>query len=1449
MTRLVLAILTTLTLLSAGCEPPVNEDGDGDGYLSDVDCDDEDPAIHPDVAEICDGIDNNCNEQIDEGATTTFYTDADLDGFGDPDLPVEACEITEGLSENLDDCNDDNPDSYPDAIEVCDGEDNDCNKLVDEDVTQTFYTDADGDGSGDAERPVEACELRPGIVRDDTDCNDLDAEVSPGADEVCDGVDNNCSDEVDEPEAIDALQWWRDADKDTYGNTIDSVRACNQPFGYVDNDQDCNDDTNLAYPGAPEYCDDLDNNCDSVVDEDSAVDAPTWFSDSDEDGFGVETTVMVACYDPGPFWVSEKGDCDDAEPTTYPGAPEYCDGEDDDCDTIVDENDAVDAATWYRDGDKDTFGDPATTTKACSLPTGFVADDTDCDDTDIDVNPDADEVCDTIDNDCDTIVDEDDALDADTWYLDADKDTFGDPAVSKKACSKPTAYVADKTDCDDSEKTTYPGADEYCDTVDNDCDTVIDEDDALDVKTWYADKDGDTYGDPAVTTVTCYVPTGYVGNSRDCDDTDGELNPTTPWYYDADLDGYGAGSASYTQCLDPGTYYVRTDDDCQPYDSKSYPGAVELCLSGTAADGVDNDCDTVVDEECPDVHCGTIAADETWSKNTYGHLVTCNTYVQGTSAPLLSIAAGAKVEFLNNTGLYIGYSNDGDIDIAGTTSSAVEFTSNKSTPRNGDYYGLILGSKATGSYISGLDIRYAGGSSSFPGAIYLTGNDTPIENAYVSNSARHGIFISSGYVEITGTTIENNDQYGVYCNTEACLDTKDGGFAGNTVTKNDQLAMRVWPSNVHYLGTSSSYSGNVDDQIQVTGGTVARDSTWHDLGVPYQTSGNIYVQDNTYAPVLSLDDGVVIEFSSSTGMYVGWSYSGDLDINGSVDGVVMTSSRSVPAPGDWTGLLIGTQAGGSTDITGLDIGHAGSSTSYPGNLYVAAGSAIKITDSKVHDSTQHGIHVYNSGVHITNTDIVDNDEFGLSLATNARLSGTLSGSELSGNDWPAILPAQSAGMLAASTTFSGNTNDYVQLNEGTITSSTTWADIDVPYYSTVNLYVQKASTGATLTLADGVDLRMGGAKGIFIGQSYPGDLVISGDRDLGKGVTIDSYSGSGPGSWYGIVLWSNTSSKTVLEGFELTGAGGSSSYQGGIYLNLARATINDCVIADNKKWGIYMVSSTSSNRSDLDLSNCTISGTETTNSSTLPDGDGLHLTDNEHHSLTLSNVTLTANDRYPLALHANQMTSVESEADGSDYTSNGTDKILVHGGTVRGIGSWADPGVPYLVADTISIYNTSTTPANISTSNTEFEFGAKKGVHVGYSGEGDFIADNVVFTSGLTSPVAGDWCGVYFASKSTSRSEITNSTVEYGGATTGCLYGTTYSGNIVSVYGEPTIDGNAIYQSGTHGVDLWYSGGAAVTDNSITSNTNYGVRCTSSSGATVSGNTFSGNGSGNTSGC
>jgi hypothetical protein len=311
------------------------------------------------------------------------------------------------------------------------------------------------------------------------DCDDQDADIHPGADEVCDGVDNDCDGLVDDADSVrDRLTFFLDEDGDGHGNALAPVQACARPDGYAEAADDCDDHDASTWPGAEERCDGIDNDCDGLIDaDDSDLGAVVYHLDADEDGYGDPDLAVEDCEMP-PGYVENDEDCDDGDAAIHPDAEELCDGLDNDCDAFVDED--LGATTWWLDADRDGYGTAGGDVTTCAPPPGYADNDDDCDDMVATTHPGAPELCDRVDNDCDSRVDEDDATDAPTWYADRDSDTYGDASASARACSAPRGYVADATDCNDADRAVHPGAEELCDGIDNDCDGGIDEDDVCD---------------------------------------------------------------------------------------------------------------------------------------------------------------------------------------------------------------------------------------------------------------------------------------------------------------------------------------------------------------------------------------------------------------------------------------------------------------------------------------------------------------------------------------------------------------------------------------------------------------------------------------------------------------------------------------------------------------------------------------------------------------------------------------------------------------------------------------------------------------------------------------------------------------------------------------------------------------------------------------------------------
>ncbi|QRO00755.1 FG-GAP repeat protein [Archangium violaceum] len=567
----------------------------------------------------------------------TWYPDTDRDGYGVTASAERRCgepAANSGWALNPGDCKDSDIAINPSAAEVCDGQDNNCDGLADDDPganpvdPRTWYLDADGDSHIYFSSGQQSCAppVGPGWIQETSvtglECEppaegpanystDNDPSVHQFASEVCDGKDNDCNGVVDEDESL-WLDWYPDGDGDGYGRNASVQRACVAPAGHVGNNTDCDDADAITNPARTEVCDLKDNNCNGTVDEGVQT---TFYRDADGDGHGVPTQTALACTQPTGY-SAISDDCNDTPAPgkgaqIYPGKAEVCDGLDNNCNFDTDEGVK---GTFYRDADGDGYGNPALFSQSCTAASGYVANNTDCNDSSNAIRPGATEVCDNKDNDCDAQIDEGVLL---TFYVDADRDGVGttDPNLKIQACTAPAGYVTSKTDCDDGTSATKPGATEVCDGKDNDCDAQIDE--GLPTTTWYPDTDNDGYGaQVSSSVVSCRKPEGeYVANNMDCDDSRSSVSPgrsevcepTTQtqvdnncsggvddavdaptWYRDADGDGFGQTSVTVRSCTAI-TGYSNKDRDCDDVKPDVHPEAIELCeLTGVQ---VDNDCD------------------------------------------------------------------------------------------------------------------------------------------------------------------------------------------------------------------------------------------------------------------------------------------------------------------------------------------------------------------------------------------------------------------------------------------------------------------------------------------------------------------------------------------------------------------------------------------------------------------------------------------------------------------------------------------------------------------------------------------------------------------------------------------------------------------------------------------------------------------------------------------
>ena len=325
-----------------------DSDLDGDGVPNEDDCEPNDGTIFPGNVETCNGVDDDCDGSTDGAGTPdciNHYPDPDNDGYGSgegacvcgpsPQFPVSVGG----------DCGPMDPAVNPEQTEACTNKDDNCDGTTDPENAmdcKTYYVDGDDDGWGTTLEPTRClCWGDPATDHTTTkvgDCNDLNPLVHPEMVELCNGVDDDCNVQADPEGSIGCVVLFKDSDQDGFGVSDASKCLCGmQGFYTTLVDGDCDDTNSSVNPDQTEACDSVDTDCNGQTDEAYAIGCTTYFTDTDNDGYGVTPTTCLCA--PSPQWhTADGGDCDDEDKEIHPFTDEVCgDGKDNDCNGATDE--------------------------------------------------------------------------------------------------------------------------------------------------------------------------------------------------------------------------------------------------------------------------------------------------------------------------------------------------------------------------------------------------------------------------------------------------------------------------------------------------------------------------------------------------------------------------------------------------------------------------------------------------------------------------------------------------------------------------------------------------------------------------------------------------------------------------------------------------------------------------------------------------------------------------------------------------------------------------------------------------------------------------------------------------------------------------------------------------------------------------------------------------------
>ncbi len=655
-------------------------DGDGAGNASDIkclcgptgtyraviagDCDDTNPQQKAGAPEICNVEDDDCDGSVDppgSAGCVTYLRDADKDGWGKAGDSQCLCSPSAPYTSLIaGDCDDELATANPTAPELCNGKDDDCDNVID-------------DGVGGATCPIAKV---AGTCLGLTVCDQgtLTCVGKPPGPELCNGGDDDCNGKID-----DALTANEPCENTNPFGTCKGVSVCQGVLGLS-----C-----LAKTPTPEFCNGQDDDCDGTIDPPKSGGCVTYAKDADQDGWGEAGDVLCLCSPQPPYTALIVGDCDDTAKGVHPGSIELCDGLDQNCDGLPD--DGIGNAPCAV---KSPFGAcPGVT--SCSLgfpecigkyPTAEECNgsDDDCDGA-IDegtagapcaavnelgtcvgkmaclgaegpactAKPPSVEACNLIDDDCNGVTDPPGSMGCSTFARDEDGDGWGKDGDSQCLCAPMPPYTALIVgDCDDLTKSIHVGGLEICNSKDDNCDSLIDENTAgtpcaitgeFGTCTGVTSCDGgkitclgktaklevcngqDDDCDGAIDEGTSGGACGISGESGTClgtyvcagvdglkcsatapaseacngfdDDCDGQIDEPDAsgcqiYHADLDHDGFGSTDPNAVKCLckPNATYSSFSGGDCDDTDAQAHPGASELC------NGVDDNCNKATDE-------------------------------------------------------------------------------------------------------------------------------------------------------------------------------------------------------------------------------------------------------------------------------------------------------------------------------------------------------------------------------------------------------------------------------------------------------------------------------------------------------------------------------------------------------------------------------------------------------------------------------------------------------------------------------------------------------------------------------------------------------------------------------------------------------------------------------------------------------------------------------------
>jgi flagellar hook assembly protein FlgD len=591
---------------------------------------------------------------------------------------------------------------------------------------------------------------------------------------------------------------------------------------------------------------------------------------------------------------------------------------------------------------------------------------------------------------------------------------------------------------------------------------------------------------------------------------------------------------------------------------------------------------------------GTISANRTWQTSAIPYVVTGDVFVEGTAAPVLTIAAGNTIRFNSGGQIAVNYGNNGGLAANGTASAPIVFTANGSTAA-GYWLGLFFGNAAGGtpSSMSYATIEYGGSSGYGRGGVTTYTGAPSFDHLTIRSNAYAGAVVYGGSPSFTASTITANGGPGIFGINPAAFTLTNDAF-----TNNNGYAVTV-PCRSTFTdtsGLSAAGNGSGRDAIEIRAGSIIGNTTWPLSALPYVVTGDVFVEGAS-APVLTIASGNTIRFNSGGQIAVNYGNKGGLTANGTASAPIVFTANGSTAAGYWLGLFFGNTTGGTpSSMSYATIEYGGSSGYGRGGVTTTSG-APSFDHLTIRNNSYAGAAVYGGSPSFTASTVTANGGPGIFGINPAAF--TLTNDAFTNNNGYAVtVPCRStftdtSGLSAAG---NGSGRDAIEIRAGTIIGNTTWPLSALPYVVTGDVFVE-GTAAPVLTIAAGNTIRFNSGGQVAVNYGNKGGLAANGTASAP--IVFTANGSTAAGYWLGLYFGATAGGPQSNVSYATVEYGGSSYYgRGGVTTTSGALSFDHLTIRNNQYAGL-MAAGNSTARITNTLFSANTEGVKTSSNATV----------------------------------------------------------------------------------------------------------------------------------------------------------------------------------------------------------------------------------------------------------